>query len=87
MDDPALTALVLLALLAAPSAEGVADRWAVPPVLASHTRLPVPAGQSVRWTATGLTILDGMVVNDGLAPKRPTARACRTLPGGIARVR
>lgn len=68
MDDPALTALVLLALLAAPSAEGVADRWAVPPVLASHTRLPVPAGQSVRWTATGLTILDGMVVNDGLAP-------------------
>ena len=68
MDDPALTMFVLLTLLAAPSAESVTDRLAVPPVLASHTRLPMLNGQQLGWTAKGLTLRDGMVVNDRPSP-------------------
>lgn len=82
MDDPALTALVLLILLAAPSAERVADRWAVPPVLASHTRLPAPEGQQVRWTAMGLSVRDGIVVNDGPSPVSGHLTATLRRPDG-----
>ncbi|WP_288413301.1 hypothetical protein [uncultured Sphingomonas sp.] len=56
MDDPALTTLTTLMLLAAPVAGAVQHRWGVPPIVASDTRLPAPAGAQVRWTTKDLTI-------------------------------
>lgn len=56
MDDPSLTTLTTLMLLAAPGAGAVEHRWVVPPIVGYDTRLPAPAGAQVCWTAKGLTI-------------------------------
>ncbi|MCT8003095.1 family 43 glycosylhydrolase [Sphingomonas sanguinis] len=46
--------------------------WAVPPVLASGTRLPSPTGGQVSWSADRPILRGDVVVQDGRAPIRVT---------------
>ncbi|MEG8038572.1 family 43 glycosylhydrolase [Sphingomonas sp. LR60] len=44
-------------------------RWVVPPVLASGTRLPVPAGFAATWRADGQALRDGVLTNRDAAAR------------------
>ncbi|WP_322966199.1 family 43 glycosylhydrolase [Sphingomonas fuzhouensis] len=50
---------------ARPDAATIADRWIVPPVLVSGTRLPVPTGHVATWRADGRALLDGILTSPG----------------------
>jgi GH43 family beta-xylosidase len=52
-----------------PEGADAAARWVVPPVLASRTRLPVPAGFAATWRADGQPLRDGVVTNRDAAPR------------------
>jgi GH43 family beta-xylosidase len=53
----------------AAAADDVADRWVVPSVLASGTRLPVPAGYVATWRIDGRTLPDGILINHDAAER------------------
>ncbi|MEG3089896.1 family 43 glycosylhydrolase [Sphingomonas sp. PB1R3] len=46
-----------------PDTTTLADRWIVAPVLASGSRLPVPAGYKAVWRADGRVVPDGVLTN------------------------
>ncbi len=47
----------------------ITDSWVVPPVLATGTRLPVPADHEVTWTVDGVALPGGVLVNAGVEAK------------------
>lgn len=59
------------------AAAAIADIWAVPPVVASHTRLPAPPGHRVAWSVDGRPIGGDLLVND--AARSVTRRVTGTI--------
>lgn len=63
------------------------DRWVVPPVLASGTRLPVPDGHGVRWRADGGVVNDGILTNPDGKERLVHLEGTLTLPDGTTQTK
>ncbi len=64
------------------AAEGIADSWVVPPVLASGTHLPVPAGHVATWRVDGRELPTGVLANDDASDRTVRLDGTLTRPDG-----
>ncbi|MDP1027023.1 family 43 glycosylhydrolase [Sphingomonas sp. KR1UV-12] len=68
--------------LASANPAQVGDAWVVPPVLASGTRLPAPAGARVLWMADGAGLEGDFVINANVRPVTLRLTGTAALPAG-----